>query len=72
MWIINIWTERKWNRSGKLETFEEALVAVRGICEEAGVVTKATLEKPCPGQFCGIMAYPFKGAYWWTAPRKKI
>jgi hypothetical protein len=66
MWRIDIWVGRKWRRSGELKTFEEALEAVRGICGESTVVARGTLENPSPGQFCGILAYPFRGAHWWT------
>ena len=69
MWRIDIWVDKKWKRTGELETFEEAREAVKKICEESKVVTKGT-SLPVE-QFYGILAYPFRGAYWWTAPGVK-
>jgi len=68
MWRIDIWVDKKWKRTEELETFEEARAAVKEICEKSKVVSRGTLKEPSTGQFCGIVAYPFRGAYWWTAP----
>lgn len=72
MWRIDIWVGKKWNHHGDLGSFEEALAAVRGICQETRVVARATLENPSPSQVCGIMGFPFRGVHWWTGSGGKV
>ena len=66
MWRIDIWVGKKWKQNRELGSFEEALEAIRGICEETSVVVRGVLKDSAPGQICGIISYPFRGTHWWT------
>ncbi len=72
MWRIDIWVRKKWKTHGQLDSFEEALLSVRGICQETHAVVRATLENPSPDEFCGIVAFPFRGTSWWTGSGGKV